>query len=343
MKAICNAKWGGPSISLLAAGFLLLAPTAPANAASIVTEWLDAAIPAAEYVTPEPPAAARFFAIFYSSMYEAWAAYDEKAVGTVTGALLKGTGGAATIANKREALSHAAYTALMYLAPVKRRALNAYMEELGYDPKADTPAARLGRAAANAIIGVRQFDGANQEGGYLDTSNYKYGDPKDVARWQAASVDTMNTTLYVPLTPHWGGIMPFALSAADEFRPPAPPKQGTPEFDAIVKQIIDLSANLTDEQKAIAEYWANFISSPPVHMIKLTKFVSARDDYRIDEDMKIFFMVSNAMLDSSISCWETKYHYDFARPFTVIRGMGDVEIEAWDNLNRASDSRQPSP
>jgi hypothetical protein len=81
-------------------------------------------------------------------MYDAWTAYDPVAGGSVTGRLLKGQGGPDNDANKREAISHAAFTVLRTLAPQRRRALIERMRMLGYDPNADTPPAQVGRRAA---------------------------------------------------------------------------------------------------------------------------------------------------------------------------------------------------
>ncbi len=131
--------------AVLASSMLLLHP-ASADAASIVTEWLDEVLSDAKEVAWEPGVGARFLAIVHTAMYDAWTAYDPAAVGTATGRLLKGQGGADNEANKREAISHAAFTVLRTLAPQRRRALIERMRIPGYDPNADTPPARLGRA-----------------------------------------------------------------------------------------------------------------------------------------------------------------------------------------------------
>ena len=60
----------------------------------------------------------------------------------MTGTLLKSQGGPNNEANKREAISHAAFTVLRTLAPQRKRALIDRMQTLGYDPNAETPPAR---------------------------------------------------------------------------------------------------------------------------------------------------------------------------------------------------------
>ena len=108
---------------------------------------------------------ARFFALVHVAMYDAWTAYDPVAVGVFTGAALRGTGGPSTVVNKREAVSHAAYEVLRELAPVRSRALAAYMAALGYETNATSAPAMVGRRAAQAALAAARQDGANQEAG----------------------------------------------------------------------------------------------------------------------------------------------------------------------------------
>ena len=157
--------------SVFALGLAALVSAAqPACASSIVTEWLDQTIPAAKQTAWEPTVGARFFALVHAAMYDAWTAYDPVAVGIFAGTSLRGTGGRSTVVNKREAVSHAAYEVLRGLAPVRRRALAAFMAELGYEPNATSAPAMVGRRAAQAVLAAARQDGANQEAGYQDTS-----------------------------------------------------------------------------------------------------------------------------------------------------------------------------
>jgi hypothetical protein len=105
-----------------------LAPPS-ASASAIVTEWLDQTVPAAKQTAWEPTISARFFALVHAAMYDAWTAYDPAAVGVFSGTALHGKGGLPTVANKREAVSHAAYQVLRELAPVRRRALAEYKRD----------------------------------------------------------------------------------------------------------------------------------------------------------------------------------------------------------------------
>jgi membrane-associated phospholipid phosphatase len=297
-----------------------------AGAASIVTEWLDEVLADAKEVAWEPTIGARFLAIVHTAMYDAWTAYDPVAVGSVTGKLLKGQGGADNEANKREAISHAAFTVLRTLAPQHRRALIERMRMLGYDPSADTPPARVGRRAALAVMAARREDGANETGNFADTTGYAPRKSSEGDAWRP--IEELGRP-QLPTSPHWSRVSPFALVNADQFRPRPPPAPESVEWSEQIRALISASETLTDAQKAAAEYWGIWGMAPPPQLFELTKFVSNTDDLRIDDDVKLFFVVSNAILDASIATWESKYAYDYVRPITAIRALGDTPIKAW--------------
>src|SRR5690606_32365877 len=83
-------------------------------ARSAVPEWKAfAAEPIVRQINPGPPAAARFYAVLNTCIYDAWAAYDPIAVGTCTGDSLQVPASENTESMKKEAVNHAAYAALL--------------------------------------------------------------------------------------------------------------------------------------------------------------------------------------------------------------------------------------
>jgi PAP2 superfamily len=134
----------------------------------------------------------------------------------------------------------------------------------------------------------------------------------------------------------WCEVTPFALSKGDEFRALAeslgPVKYGTPDYQRQAEQLVDLSAGLTERQKMIAEYWMDGPNSeqPPGHWMLFGQFVSARDHHSLDDDVKMFFAMSNAIFDAGIAAWDMKRAHDSVRPATAIpfvfRGK---RIRAW--------------
>ena len=142
-----------------------------------------------------------------------------------------------------------------------------------------------------------------------------------------------------PLTPHWGNVIPFSSLSPSQFQRmvPGPPKTsgGTGYSDADVATEVtdtDLSGADGDRKKTIAEYWADGPGTefPPGHTavfaqaLSRKKFMNNPDsNAKLNYDAKLFFMVGNAMMDSSIAAWWLKYFYDFWRPTTAIRYLYD--------------------
>ena len=323
-----RANSGGKTVirSILLAAALLVAVPSAARPASIVTEWLDEILPAANEVAWEPTVGSRFFAIVETASYEAWTAYDPTAVGTVYGGALKNQGGLANEANKREAISHAVYTVLSVLAPQRRRGLAERMVALGYEPDATSKPAELGRRAAYGVLAKFHDDGANEAGNFADTTGYVVRSPDVTDAWQP--IDLFGKR-QLPMTPQWSRVMPFGLARADEFRPVPPPAPGSAEWSRQINVLIRTSGTLTDAEKAAAEFWTEWGSSPVPHLMGLTKYVSNTNDLRLDDDVKLFFLVSNTFLDTSIATWDAKYAYDYIRPITAIERLGDTLITAW--------------
>jgi Ca2+-binding RTX toxin-like protein len=203
---------------------------------------------------------------------------------------------------------------------------------------------------------------------YSDISGYqpfnRVGNPINLERWTPENVP-INAAGETPpvqsfLTPHWGNVIPFALDSGDQFRPPTPEPfllveaeynldAGTiildnntivnispelvgtvinPEFIAQAEQVVTASANLTDEQKLIAEFWEDGggTSFPPGTWMTFGQFVSARDNHSLDQDAQQFFTLSNAVFDAGIATWESKTAYDYTRPIRLIRELGKLGL-----------------
>lgn len=203
---------------------------------------------------------------------------------------------------------------------------------------------------------------------YSDTSGYtpfnRTGEAIDIARWtpEFVPIDDETGTAQQFLTPQWGEVTPFGLASGDQFRPEAPQpflvegvnaevdlaaktitlEEGTilpitkdligpvinPAFVAQAERVIDASANLTDEQKLIAEFWEDGgqTSFPPGTWMTFGQFVSARDNNSLDADAQLFFALGNAVFDAGVATWEAKAFYDYVRPVRVIRDLGELGL-----------------
>jgi hypothetical protein len=332
---------------IVAACFVVLSLGAARQAHAddnVVLQWNTLMLQAIRNTGFAPMRAARGFAIVHTCMYDAWAAYDPVAVGTRLGGSLRRPAGEHTLANKNEAVSYAAYRALVDLFPTQRAVLfDPLLTELGYsaaDPHATTPAG-IGTVACDAVLAVRHHDGANQlgdlnpgAGPYADYTGYAPVNTADTIadpnKWQP--LKNANGTVQTFLAPHWGLVAPFAMNSAGEHRPEAPAPFGTNQYKHEAEAVIKLSAALDDRKKAIALYWADGpnTETPPGHWNLFAQYVSRRDGHTLDEDVKLFFALGNALLDASIAVWDCKRAYDYARPISAIRYLfAGQQIDAW--------------
>lgn len=332
----------------LAALALAFAPPAlaaepPKHVPSAASEWLDVALEATarehERNAPRPTVGSRMLGIVVTCMYDAWAAYDDKAVGTRLGGKLRRPVADRTDANRAVAVGYAVTRALLYLFPDDDKWIAAEAKKRGVDvaEKGTDPAtaAGVGNAAAAAVIEYRKTDGANQHGDevggdgkpYSDWTFYKCVNTADKIFnpdcWQPIAFDDGKGGKVTPgfLTPHWYRVKPFALERADQFRPGPPPPVGSDQLKKEVDEVLKYNASLTVEQKAIVEFMRDGPRSTGQsgHWLRFAQQVSRRDKFGLEQDVKLFFAVGNAAMDAFIAAWESKRYYDSSRPWTLVR------------------------
>jgi len=229
-----------------------------------------------------------------------------------------------------------------------------------------TTAAGIGNVSANALLEFRHQDGSNQLNDYANTTDYQpVNTPEqlvDIEAWtpEHIPVDNPDAPLQEYLTPQWGDVTPFGLDSGDQLRPEAPEPfllveaevdleartitladgavvdinrdiVGTiinPEFIAQAEQVVETSANLTDEQKLIAEFWEDGggTSFPPGTWMTFGQYTSAQNDHSLDQDAKLFFGLGNAVFDAGVATWEAKTHYNYTRPVRLVRELGELGL-----------------
>jgi uncharacterized protein DUF6851/vanadium-dependent haloperoxidase-like protein len=333
----------------------------------VVLQWNNAVLQGIRDSRLGPPMVARALAIVHTCIYDAWAAYDRVAVGTQLGGAPRRPPRERTPANKRTAISFAAYRAAADLFPAHKPTIfDPLMARLGYDPSdrsADlTAPIGIGNRAAEAVLDVRHHDGANQLGDepggtpgvpYSDYTGFvPSNDPMDLRLpFDRATVQDPNAwqpLRYVDATgavvtpgfvgPQWNLVAPFGLSSGSALRSPTGPALfGSSGYASAAQAVLDLSAGLTDENKAIVEYWADGPRSelPPGHWNLFAQFVSRRDhheqnEHGLDLDVKLFFALTNAIADAAICAWDNKRAFASVRPITAIRYLFERQrVRAW--------------
>jgi hypothetical protein len=210
----------------------------PAPGGSMARRFMEQLIGAIRRDTPRPTVHARN--LFHTSvaMWDAWAAYDDTAVGYV----VREHDAADDIdAARDEAVAYAAYRVLSHRygsatgGAISQACFDAFMAKLGYDPNAvdadgDTPRAVGNRIGAAVIAGFAD-DGANEANNYADPDGFEPDSPNLVVddpgtngavpplEWQrliVVSPETQNgiRTASGPQTyvgAQWGNVTPFAL------------------------------------------------------------------------------------------------------------------------------------
>ncbi len=312
---------------------------APDFKPSAAYRWLDFTLEAsgrdAVRNKPRPTVLSRTDAIVLTAMYDAWAAYDDKAVGTRLGGKLRRPKAERTQANKEKAIAFAAYRALLFVYAEDADWIRDQFKARGFDPANASTDPRtpegVGNLAANALIEYRRHDGSNQlgdeQGGdgkpYSDYTGYKPVNSAekvtDPARWMPIPFDDGKGGTVSPgfLGPQWGRIKPFALERSDQFRPPEPPQWGSEALNRDIEEAVRVNANLTLEQKATIELMREGPRSTGQsgHWLQFAQDVSRRDRNDLDKDVKLFFAVGNVVMDAFIACWEAKRTYDNSRPY----------------------------
>lgn len=366
LKSAVHSRWSSGVYAILlcfAVSKTIPAYAAPPDTPNVVVQWDSAALQAIRDLHPGPPMAARMLAITHTCMYDAWAAYSRRAIGTQLGSSLRRPARESTLANKEEAISYAAYRALVDLFPADTATVfTPLLNKLGYSEfnlSVDTrTSAGVGNVACAAVLAFRHHDGSNQlgdlhPGAYSDYTGYLSINPASTVPVSNSNIphpDHWQPLIYddgalAPL-PHvitqtfigaqWSKVTPFALTSADQFTAIAlelgPALFGSPEFLTQAQDLLDISANLTDKQKMIAEYWANGPRSelPPGHWCLFAQFVSARDDHTVNQDVKMFFAMTNAIFDASVASWTPKRTTDYVRPVTAISYLfTGKSVQAW--------------
>ncbi|MDP4820982.1 MAG: vanadium-dependent haloperoxidase [Saprospiraceae bacterium] len=207
-------------------------------------------------------------------------------------------------------------------------------EQKNFPKKVWEASANYGEQVAQAIL---DWSGKDN---YKETRSYpKFSVVESPGRWQPTPPSYMDG-----IEPHWSAIRPFVLDSAQQFKPaPPPPFSMEPgsAFYEEVKKVYDAVKAAKEDQVAIASFWdcnpyvANLSGhfmfatkkiTPGGHWMGITTLASRKAGENFGEAAQTYAMVSLALADGFISCWDEKYRSSLIRPETVINRYLD---EAW--------------
>ncbi len=200
-----------------------------------------------------------------------------------------------------------------------------------------TASIAYGHAIADHII--EWYDGDT----YKQSRTFpKYSITSDPSKWQPTPPDYMDG-----IEPSWAKIRAFSLDRPDQFKPLPPTEYSEEEgskwwieveevYNAL--QVGDEAA--LAERKAIAQFWdcnpyvshhvghvmfATKKITPGGHWVNIAAIAARTAKADIATTTQAYAMVSMAMHDAFISCWDEKYRSSLVRPETFINRHMDEE------------------
>ncbi len=275
-------------------------------------------------------------------MYDAWAAYDPIAVGTRLGGSLRRPPAERTDAYKSQAISYAAYRALLNLFPARSADFRGLLTAMGYDPDdASTDPASptgVGNQAAAAVLAFRATDGSNQARRLRRHHRLRPGQhprpgqrPVPLAATALCRRQRQHRRPEVPdaavgqrhpVRAHLAQPVPAARpdpadpAAAGRGGHRHPPAERDPHRPLQGPgRVLGRRAGQRDATRALAA---------------VRRGRRRARGYTLDQSAKLTFALANAELDASIAAWNAKLRWDYVRPITAVRTrMKGKLVLAW--------------
>ena len=214
-------------------------------------------------------------------------------------------------ANPIAAAATAAHTVLLHEIPEKKTFLDSALQQsLSAISEADAKSRGLvlGKAAGQAIINVRANDGA-------------VADPiEPVPPSFIPGVYQVVPPFDFVFAPFWRDLKPFGLLSKDQFRSVPHPSINSAEYAVALNEVKEFgsinSQNRTPDQTAYTHFWYEFSEAG---WNRVTRVVTENKKLNLWETARLFALVDMAMADAYIAGWDSKFHYNFWRPYTAIR------------------------
>ncbi len=198
--------------------------------------------------------------------------------------------------------------------------------------------AAYGRQVAAAVLAWAATDGGPEAAANPYPADY--AGPAGPAYWVTTPPNHRTALL-----PTWGDNRPFALISGAECMPGPPPAFSTePEsqFYREANEVYQAGKSLTDEQRAIALFWADDAgrtSTPAGHYFSVLNQVLRAENAPLALAVQGYARLGVAASDAFIGCWKAKYTYNLVRPITYIQQWIDP---AW-NADELTDVVETPP
>jgi len=186
-----------------------------------------------------------------------------------------------------------------------------------------------------ALIGLLTLDSRSGDGSSLDVPYIPSNSP---GQWQRTP-----SFFRPPVTPQWGYVDMFCLPDIEPFVSPPPPALDSLEYATAFNEVKVIggktSTQRTVEQSQIAVFWSDFsyTAMPPGHWHEIAAVIARNRGNTLEQNARLFALISLAQADAAIVCWEAKYRYNLWRPITAIQRADEdgnaatAKDAAWDH------------
>lgn len=215
-------------------------------------------------------------------------------------------------ADPEAAAAVAAYTVLIAAYPDKKEMLDAKLGEWLRKVKtldAKEESVVIGQKAAVKIMELRKNDGA-ANGTWL-------GELKPAS---GPGIYQLVPPMNFVYAPHWKTMQTFSLSRYDQFRCPPPPSLTSNVYSDAFNEVKSFGGKVsklrTTDQTLFAKYWYEFSETGWNRITRI-----AAQDRKLDlyTAARLFALVNMALIDAYTAGWDSKFHYNFWRPYTAIQ------------------------
>jgi hypothetical protein len=121
-----------------------------------------------------------------------------------------------------------------------------------------------------------------------------------------------------PMLPNYGSVVTwnFDRKMLESIRPKMPYVVGSAEWQKEYEELEKINKSQTREQARIANYWADGAGSytPPGHWSSEAANLCHDNKFSEVATARTMALVSTALMDAGIACWDTKYYYYTPRP-----------------------------
>lgn len=166
----------------------------------------------------------------------------------------------------------------------------------------------------------------------------KYSIEDDPGTWKPTPPAYMDA-----IEPHWDKIRTFGIDSCAQFKPAPPTAFSVDPNSAFYKEayeVYSVGKNLNKERHEIASFWdcnpfvmnvkghvmfATKKISPGGHWMNITHVACKKVNAGFVQSVEAYALVSVALMDGFISCWDEKYRSKLIRPETYINEYIDED------------------